>query len=663
MARAVGSSGRRGRVGAGRRGGAKRLAAGLLGLAALGLVGCGGDENAVSLKDLQAPRALADVRATAADRRIRLTWDESPDGDILGYNVYRAQSASGPFELIGSTGSAGAPFFQDLGPDLNADGVPDGLVNGQRYFYRVSPFDARGREPLAQESDTVSAVPGALPSGISDLGITRVFGYGGDRRVILTWDLNLDAGVFGYNVYRNALGRPQEFVRLALVPQGTNYFVDEGVSNRQDYQYEVAPVTRELLEGRRQRGRVVRTSGGDDTIPKFPGHDLGTGPMQVLAAGADGVTLSWGRPTENSDGSLIGANGNPDDLQQGGFIVYRSRRAEGRYFPVGIIETAGSELTYTFHDPQGTAADFYTVRAFDDMGTLSAQSRRVSAGGGAVVPDVVRGVDAFASTSPGQVLVQWILEPSATEGYRVYRSEDPDEGFRPISGVLPPAVNFFTDSSPELTLGKTFYYRVAGVSKDSSGAVLEGNASVSAPAVAGPSDGVFTLEVENATVIQFSNALDFDALSRQAFPEPFSALGALFIDPSAQAVPGATQVTFQWSKEIDASGPGGGARSYDVYISAIRNSSAGIFDLVISEPLQPGAVVTAAGRDFFSSQFGFPPRPTVERIGTLTIGDDGPVGVPTNETITLQLTYQGFNPGLAAGNGELFFDAVILVRQ
>lgn len=642
------------------------LLAGLLLLSA----GCGGDEVAVSLADLQSPDPVANVLAQAGDRRVRVTWEASSETDILGYNILRSESASGPFKVVGSTGTSGASFFQDLGPDLNADGIPDGLVNGQRYYYKVSPFDARGREPLEDQIGVVSAVPGSLPGSTTDLAVTGTNVYGGDRRVILLWKLNLSSQVFGYYVYRSELSNQQAFQLVAMVPQGTNHFVDEGVSNDQDYRYEVAPVTRELLEGRRMRSRIVRVQQGDDTTPKFPGHDLSTGPLQVVNTSTDGVTLSWGRPTENTNGTILGVNGVPDDMLQGGFLVYRSQRADGRYFPVGMVEKAGSELTFTFTDPQGTSADFYTVRAYDERGTLSAQGRRVSAGNSPVVPDVVRGVDAFAATSAGQVLVQWVLEPTASVGYRIYRSEDLDRGFRAISGVLPPAVNFFTDSSSDLTVGKTFYYKVAGVASDANGAVLEGNASVAAPAVAGPSEGVFFLEAENATVIAFSAGTDFNAISRQAFPEPFSGLGALFVDPSQGATAGGSFVTLQWSKEIDAAGPAGGARSYDVYMSSIRNSSAGIFDLQITEPVQDvpiggtGAFLSVTARDFFSAQFGFPPLPTLERLGTISFRDEDTVGGnPTNETINLTLTYQGFNPGIASGNGELFFDALVLVRR
>jgi hypothetical protein len=136
------------------------------------------------------------------------------------------------------------------------------------------------------------------------------------------------------------------------------------------------------------------------------------------------------------------------------------------------------------------------------------------------------------------------------------------------------------------------------------------------------------------------------------------------------AVPGASFLTLQWSMEIDASGPAGGARTYDVFLASIRNSSAGIFDLQVNEPVQDvpvggtGAFLSVTGKDFFSSQFGFPPLPTLERIGTITIRDEDLIGgMPTNETINATLTYQGANPGVAAGNGELFFDALILVRR
>ena len=103
--------------------------------------------------------------------------------------------------------------------------------------------------------------------------------------------------------------------------------------------------------------------------------------------------------------------------------------------------------------------------------------------------------------------------------------------------------------------------------------------------------------------------------------------------------------------EIDASGPSAPVRTYDVYVSSIRNSSSGIFDLFIQEPVSGTAVINVNGKDFHRSTFGFPPTPSIEYVGQLNFTDEDFVGGnPTNETINMRIGYQGFNPGIAAGN-------------
>lgn len=630
---------------------------------ALTVWGCGGDASITSLVDLQAPVTVANVLATPLDQRVRLTWSPNTEEDVLGYNIYRSTSSSSGFKLVGATGTSGAPYFQDEGPDVNGDNIPDGLVNNMRYFYKVTAFDRQGRESSQDLASVVSAVPGDLPPGQSDLEVANVRIYGGPGIVHLTWNLNLNSQVFGYKVYRNELGSSTGFQPVAIVPQNINNYSDSGLSVEAEYVYRVAPVTRDLLEGRQTESRAVRVQYGDSTVPKPPGHDAVNGPFVILSATGTGVTMQWGRPTENTNGSLINTSGGTNDLIGGGFIVFRSTSLLGSFRPVGILEGIGTETTYSFTDPYGTTQNYYYVKAYDNTGNLSERSAVLSADLSIQVPRMIQNVDAFASTTEGAIVVTWTLEPTASAGYRVFRSERRDDGFQPISGILPPTVNTYTDAMG-LQIGRTYWYKVAGVATTTAGIVLEGSPSPQAPATPGPSDGVFYLEAEDATVIQFSNSADWDSISRQAFPDPFNGRGVLYIDPSATAVPGSTFMTLQWSMEIDASGPGGAVQTYDVYMSVVRNSSSGIFNVFIQEPVAGTSVITRNGFDFFRSTFGFPPEKTLIYMGQLNFVDEDFVGGnPTNETINCRLGYQGANPGVAIGNGELFFDGLILVRK
>jgi len=99
-------------------------------------------------------------------------------------------------------------------------------------------------------------------------------------------------------------------------------------------------------------------------------------------------------------------------------------------------------------------------------------------------------------------------------------------------------------------------------------------------------------------------------------------------------------------------------------MSVVRNSSAGIFDLFIQEPVSGTSVISRNGYDFYRSSFGFPPQKTMIYLGQMNFVDEDFVGGnPTNETINCRLGYQGANAAVVAGNGELFFDGLVLVRK
>lgn len=627
--------------------------------------GCGGDQNIQSLIDLKAPGPVGNVQAFPADQKVRVIWTPLRDPDLVGYNIYRSTATAQGYELVGSSGITQTPFWEDLGPDLNSDGIPDGLVNNIRYFYKVAGFDRNGRETSLQLSASVSAVPGALAPGTADLQVVNVRGYAGDQRGIVTWDPNLDPNVFAYNIYRSDVGAGDIFQLVGIVPQGINSFTEADLTNQVEIIYQVAPITRDLAEGRRTQGRPLRPQPGNATIPKPPSHDRGNGPVTATQV-SQGIFLTWGRPTENTDGTvIIQANFGLDDLVGGGYLIHRARGPEGQFRVVGIIENMGTEATVSYTDPFGLPTDFYYLTAFDNTGNESFPSDIVSPG--TFVPAMVSGVDAFASASIGQIVVVWNISPQAVDGYRVFRSLQRDAGYVDVSGLLPNNVSSFTDSGG-LELGATYYYKVLAESNG-----IRGSLSPPAPATPGPSSGTFWLEGEDATVL-VNDPTHFAALNRVALPEPFSSNGALFIRASDAAIVGQSFVQMDYSVDIDATQVTPVVRSYDAILVTIRNSSSGIFGITVGEllaatlnpPLNcPPLQVTA--KDFFRSRFGFPPVPVFERIGAICFPSEESVppagNFGPNENVRMTLTYQGANPAIAQGRGELFIDALILLRR
>ena len=85
-----------------------------------------------------APSALTAHSAT-------LNWDASPSA-VVGYNVYRATQAGGPYTKLSSS---------PVGPTSYTDST---VQAGQTYFYVVTAVDGNGVESVAS-NEAQTAVP------------------------------------------------------------------------------------------------------------------------------------------------------------------------------------------------------------------------------------------------------------------------------------------------------------------------------------------------------------------------------------------------------------------------------------------------------------------------------------------------------------------------
>ncbi len=101
--------------------------------------------------------ALTSFQAVGLDGAVEVLWQTGIEISHLGFHLYRAPSADGPWERLtaslipgqGSNGGISSYSWRDAG-----------LVNGTRYFYRLEDVDTASRSTL---HGPVSAVPGANP--------------------------------------------------------------------------------------------------------------------------------------------------------------------------------------------------------------------------------------------------------------------------------------------------------------------------------------------------------------------------------------------------------------------------------------------------------------------------------------------------------------------
>lgn len=72
------------------------------------------------------------IYTVTGDERVDLFWDENPEGDVAGYNVYYAYSYDGKYTLLGST--------------YDNSYIDYGAKNGTTYYYAVTAYDYNNNE-------------------------------------------------------------------------------------------------------------------------------------------------------------------------------------------------------------------------------------------------------------------------------------------------------------------------------------------------------------------------------------------------------------------------------------------------------------------------------------------------------------------------------------
>jgi hypothetical protein len=110
--------------------------------------GC--DEFGDFYYDDRAPSPPEGVYTVTGDNRIDIFWDENPEGDVAGYNVYYSYSYDGKYTLIGSTSRTSY--------------IDYGAKNGTTYYYAVTAYDYNNNESDLS-SDVIYDTP--RPEGLN----------------------------------------------------------------------------------------------------------------------------------------------------------------------------------------------------------------------------------------------------------------------------------------------------------------------------------------------------------------------------------------------------------------------------------------------------------------------------------------------------------------
>ncbi|MBW7876750.1 MAG: hypothetical protein H3C47_12260 [Candidatus Cloacimonetes bacterium] len=710
----------------------------ITGISLMFFAGCGtnGSESLQSLNDIRNPDIVKNVQVFPLHRKVRFSWDADPNPNIIGYKIYRATGGAIDFVEIATVSQMPNPWYLDEGDDQNKDGIGDGLENNVLVYYKITGLDRNGRESPVGSSAGYPAIPGSvileesINIGVQDIKIFATY-----NQVFLAWTPVVHTQLSGYNVYRSTSGQNSGMQKIAYIPKEQSSFIDGGVSPSEGYRYEVSPVFNQLssgsntsisagfLEGLRSQSKIANPRFGNATIPKPPGSSplaaFGIKAEVTVLNSSSGVLLQFTRPTGNIDGSTLPDHKTgEDDLINGAYLIFRSDKLYGKYDLVGIVENVGSQSISDYFDPYGKDSHYYYVLVGDSSGNLSDRSDIASALA-AVPPATVRDPVARASESFGGIVISF--GPNSSTGtdsntYNIYRSTEIERGYVAIRHGFPdedPLANKiqFTDLSPELMIGQTYYYKVS-VSRNG----MESSLSSPAAASPGPARGLVVLQGENAAIWispfpgaqippanhpgQFwpdhwvrsnTNGGRDLRIFREGLHAPYLGNGVLKIEPqeaaSASIIKG-ERVDLEWRVDIrtivDPTSPGltpltTGTVTADVWLFTADDESTGQYKIFLDSPSE---IVLANGlrRNSPPGQDGFfngiqaeinfrdsstsrPLRPNRRMIGTMNfnfLNDTGTNGLADTETVYMSIVHSG-PVGTASNFGSLKLDALVLV--
>lgn len=171
----------------------------------------------VEVLTLPPPAPVQKVIATGDEVRcVPLSWVPSPEPDVVRYDVYRARSANGSFQKIGSVPGRMVVTYLDGGTN------PGTLEDEACYYYRIRAINAVTAE--GGDSATVSATTRGIPAEVGSVTATP----GRPREVPVSWMINSDKAVVGYEVWRAEEGSDEWLQVGRVIGRENTGYLDRG---------------------------------------------------------------------------------------------------------------------------------------------------------------------------------------------------------------------------------------------------------------------------------------------------------------------------------------------------------------------------------------------------------------------------------------------------
>ena len=373
----------------------------------------------VTTKGFAIPR---NVRATAGEQKITLTWTANTEPELTGYEILRFTDPKD--ETPDKTFSSVLTTYVDT--PVTAD---------QPFIYRVR---AVGTANVKSELSAPISAQATEPAPV--LAAPRnVQARSGIGHITLTWSANTEAELTGYRVMRYTDPAQTEAEATFATVQTT--YVDSPLVSGQTYVYRVQAVGINNEESERSLYASATVS-DDQSAPGAPSDLI----VSLDEANFQRVMLSWTAPTRDSNNNEL--------TGLASFEIYRSRDNNTSF---ALIATVSSDqVSYEDTSVELLTRYFYAVRAVDQNSNAGPRSQSVSVTTkGFAIP---RNLQATAGEL--EITLTWAAntEPELT-GYEILRFTDPTQATP--ERTFPSVLTTYVDTT--VTSDHPYVYRVRAV--------------------------------------------------------------------------------------------------------------------------------------------------------------------------------------------------------
>ncbi|HOO55336.1 MAG TPA: hypothetical protein PLN69_00830 [bacterium] len=349
------------------------------------------DETSVKIEALHVDSPVG-YEIKAEDSIVTLTWEKPGENfSGIGWDIYRSTDKAGVFEkqnksvisILGNQDQDKKSFFDTM------------LVNGTTYYYYIVGVDMVGN--MSEKTEILEATPRDLTPPMPPNNVKVELK---ERKLIITWDVNLEPDMAFYDVYVGDAqdGNYEKINSESLPPDMTEYIVEKMNEGKLNYF---------KMSATDKAGNVSKMSVAvsivppDVTPPDSPIH------VEGKPGGKNMVLITWEK-------------NQAIDLH--GYYLYRGETKEN----LEKINTAviDKELIkyedFTVHSGQ---TYYYALAALDESLNVSEMSVPIEV----IAPDAIPPAfpaSLFAQPDDFKVHLNWTPnQEKDLDGYRLYRAD------------------------------------------------------------------------------------------------------------------------------------------------------------------------------------------------------------------------------------------------